>query len=75
MPGSPDLTSRRMFAERMDQPELDDGEHRRALRALARVNVVSGVVASFWKAIRPLAHNRPEFDHNFETSSGTQGIS
>ncbi len=49
-----------MFAEWMDQPELDDGEHRRALRALARVNVVSGVVASFWKAIRPLAHNRTE---------------
>jgi 2-polyprenyl-3-methyl-5-hydroxy-6-metoxy-1,4-benzoquinol methylase len=42
----------------MDQPDLDEGEHRRALRALARVNRISGCVGILWPAIRELCHLR-----------------
>jgi 2-polyprenyl-3-methyl-5-hydroxy-6-metoxy-1,4-benzoquinol methylase len=48
----PDLRPRRREAELMDQPGLDIREHRHALAALGRANLVSRTVASLWPRIR-----------------------
>lgn len=50
----PDLTHRRRRPELMDDPELPAVEHDRALRALARVNRVSGTVERIWSRLRAL---------------------
>ena len=42
----------------MDQPGLDEREHRTALRALARLNRLSGSVASLWQPIRTIARQQ-----------------
>lgn len=42
---------RHLQPELMDDPALDPAQHRTALRALARINVISGVKAQLWRAI------------------------
>ncbi len=44
---------RRRQPELMDQPGLDAGEHRRALSALQRVNVLSGTAGAVWSGLVP----------------------
>ncbi len=44
--------------ERMDSPSLDAGEHRRALRALARLNRLGRAHRILWPEIRDLAARR-----------------
>lgn len=39
--------------ERMDDPDLPEAEHRRALRGLARLNRASGGARAIWRAARP----------------------
>ena len=39
----------------MDDPDLDPAEHERALRALARINLLSGTTGRIWREIRRLA--------------------
>src|SRR5215471_12457430 len=41
--------------EIIDQPNLDIGRHRHALRGLERINAWSGSVRLFWPALRALA--------------------
>ncbi len=45
------MVPRRLQPELMDDPALDPAQHRTALRALARINVLSGVKAQLWRAI------------------------
>jgi 2-polyprenyl-3-methyl-5-hydroxy-6-metoxy-1,4-benzoquinol methylase len=42
----------------MDQPDLDAGEHHRALRALARINWLSASARILWPAMRNLCRER-----------------
>ncbi|MDO8836201.1 MAG: methyltransferase domain-containing protein [Vicinamibacterales bacterium] len=51
----PDLSHRRRETELMDQPGLDIREHRHALAALGRANLVSRTAASLWPRIRRAA--------------------
>jgi 2-polyprenyl-3-methyl-5-hydroxy-6-metoxy-1,4-benzoquinol methylase len=51
----PDLTSRRVEPEWMDQPDLDPESHRQALEGLRRINRLSGSAALVWRAIHALA--------------------
>ncbi len=44
----------------MDQPDLDEAEHHRALTALGRANVASRTAASLWPAIRRAALANPD---------------
>jgi len=46
---------RRRVPEIMDDPGLDAGRHRAALRGLARLNAVSGVDQGVWEAVAPMA--------------------
>ena len=41
--------------EVMDDPGLDAAAHEAALRGLARINAWSGVAATLWQALRPIA--------------------
>jgi 2-polyprenyl-3-methyl-5-hydroxy-6-metoxy-1,4-benzoquinol methylase len=50
----PDLSSRLVQAELMDSPELDEGRHSKALRALARINLLSLTAGRVWGVIRSL---------------------
>jgi 2-polyprenyl-3-methyl-5-hydroxy-6-metoxy-1,4-benzoquinol methylase len=50
---------RRREAELMDQPGLDPREHRHALTALGRANVISRTTATLWPSIRQLARTSP----------------
>jgi len=52
------LSQRRLQPEVMDQPDLDAGEHHRALRALARINWLSASARILWPAIRNLCRER-----------------
>jgi 2-polyprenyl-3-methyl-5-hydroxy-6-metoxy-1,4-benzoquinol methylase len=54
----PDLSSRLVQAELMDSPEVDEGSHRIALRALARINTLSLAAGKIWKVVQALAHGR-----------------
>lgn len=54
----PDLRSRHRERELMDAPDLDPTQHVQALRALARVNRVSGVAARVWKDVLRLSRER-----------------
>lgn len=38
----------------MDDPALDEGLHRQALRGLERVNRISGIARLIWRSVRPL---------------------
>lgn len=52
------LAQRHLQPEVMDQPGLDAGEHRQALRALARINRLSASARILWPAIRELGRER-----------------
>lgn len=49
------MRARERVPEEMDQPGLDVGRHRRALRGLARVNRWSGVGRTLWNVVGRLA--------------------
>jgi 2-polyprenyl-3-methyl-5-hydroxy-6-metoxy-1,4-benzoquinol methylase len=49
-----DLSRRDMQPEEMDRPDLDAGLHGQALRALARINRLSGSAGILWPEIRDL---------------------
>jgi 2-polyprenyl-3-methyl-5-hydroxy-6-metoxy-1,4-benzoquinol methylase len=54
------LWRRHRQPEWMDQPGLNEGEHQRALRGLARVNWLSRSAALFWPTLRAFAtRSRP----------------
>lgn len=55
----PGLTARRRQPEVMDQPGLDQGEHKQALNALRRINRVSLVADTLWKEIRAYCKTHP----------------
>ncbi|MEW6253278.1 MAG: methyltransferase domain-containing protein [Planctomycetota bacterium] len=55
MTGPGGLQVRRREPELMDQPGLNEQEHRAALRGLARANLVSRTAAQLWRPIRALA--------------------
>jgi SAM-dependent methyltransferase len=59
MPWPFDVRRRRREPEVMDQPDLDPRQHRRALRALQRINAVSGSARILWPALRDLARQSP----------------
>lgn len=50
----PDLSQRDRQPELMDDPALDEGLHRQALRGLERINWISGIAGLLWRAVRPL---------------------
>jgi 2-polyprenyl-3-methyl-5-hydroxy-6-metoxy-1,4-benzoquinol methylase len=52
----PDITHRHREAELMDDPALDEAEHRAALRGLRRVNQLSRTAAALWGPIHRLAN-------------------
>lgn len=54
-----DLHERQLRPEWMDQPDLEVGFHRTALRALGRINALTSLHRSFWPAIRRLAASQP----------------
>ena len=54
-----DVHERYLRPELMDQPGLDVGLHRTALRALDRVNAISLIHRHFWPTIRRLARKHP----------------
>lgn len=56
----PDLRIRRIQPELMDDPELDGDLHRQALRALRRVNRVSGTGGRIWRAVRECRGGPPD---------------
>ena len=58
----PDLRQRQLIPEVMDQPDLDGNAHRRALRALSRINRISNSVGIVYAPLRALAlsHSGPE---------------
>ncbi len=56
MPLLPAL-SRRLRPEVMDQPGLDPGRHRQALRGLGRINFWSGSAGLLWPPLAALARN------------------
>lgn len=51
MAALPDLETRRLEPELMDDPSLDAKEHERALRALARVHWLTGTTSRIWNKI------------------------
>ena len=51
------LSERQCEPELMDQPGLAPQEHRRALKALARVNRLSSSVAEIWRELRRLSRD------------------
>jgi len=57
MPAS-SLRQRHLQAEIMDRPGLDPGEHRQALDAIARINLVSASSGILWPPIRNLCRER-----------------
>ncbi|MCC6493624.1 MAG: methyltransferase domain-containing protein [Pirellulales bacterium] len=52
------LTCRRLQGELMDQADLDEREHGRALKGLARINVASRTCQQFWRYIDEFARRR-----------------
>lgn len=51
--------SRSLVPELMDDPGLDASEHDAALQGLARLNRVSGIHATVWRAVTEMAGNAP----------------
>src|SRR5438105_5090273 len=60
MPILASLNKRRLQPEIMDQPDLDAGQHSAALRALERINWLSGSARILWPPIAALAREHPE---------------
>lgn len=54
----PSLRERRLQPEIMDRPDVDPGEHHRALDAIARVNFISASALMLWPPIRELCRQR-----------------
>ena len=54
LPGRIDLSQRQLRPEWMDRPDVDPREHAVALRALERVNWISGSHYPIWRAIREI---------------------
>ena len=48
------LLNRRFDAEMMDEPTLDEAEHRQALSGLSRLNLMAVTGRRIWNAVRPL---------------------
>jgi 2-polyprenyl-3-methyl-5-hydroxy-6-metoxy-1,4-benzoquinol methylase len=55
LPWYSDVRQRQLRPEQMDCPDLDEVEHRSALRGIARVNALSFTDRKFWEPIRRLA--------------------
>ena len=55
VPASTFLNQRDRQPELMDQPGLNEAEHRNALRGIQRVNWISGGVPALWRELRSLA--------------------
>lgn len=53
----PDLSRRHLETELMDAPGLEPGRHAHALRALARVNLLSLTAARVWSRVSRIAGN------------------
>ncbi len=49
-----DLSRRYLEPEMMDDPSLEAHRHARALQGLARLNAVSGIRRSVWRALKPM---------------------
>lgn len=65
------LTYRDRQPELMDQPELDAAVHRRALRALKRINAISRIEQAVWREIALLAaEQRDRPLHVLDVGSG-----
>ena len=54
----PNLSTRRLEPEVMDDPTLDKREHQRALKGLARVHALTGTTSWLWKPIGELVDQR-----------------
>jgi SAM-dependent methyltransferase len=59
MPFLPRVSQRHRQAEIMDQPGLDEGRHRQALRGLERINFWSRSAALVWGPVADLAREEP----------------
>ena len=57
MPGT-SLRDRHLQPEIMDRPDVDAGEHRKALDAISRINLVSASSLILWPPIRDLCRER-----------------
>lgn len=53
------LRERTLVPEVMDQPDLDEGLHRDALRGLERINALSRSSRVLWQEIKTLTQDRP----------------
>lgn len=71
LPRSARLRTRRREPELMDQPDLDPAEHERALRALARINCLSGIATALWPPLQQLGRAlSPQPVRVFDVASG-----
>src|SRR5437016_14166643 len=61
-------------AEIMDGPGLDAGLHRQALRALERINLLSGSASSLWRGISRLAVASPRPLRVLDVASGAGDV-
>src|SRR5437016_2710011 len=66
--------SRNRQAEIMDGPGLDAGLHRQALRALERINLLSGSASSLWPGISRLAVASPRPLRVLDVASGAGDV-
>lgn len=74
MPWPFDVRRRRREPEIMDQPDLDSHQHRRALRALQRINALSGSARILWPALRDLARQSPPPLRVLDVASGAGDV-
>ena len=54
----PDLRQRNLQPELMDDPELEQGEHQRALAGLKRIHHFTGIEGRFWRVIKRKINSR-----------------
>ena len=64
------LRTRERHSELMDDPVLDQVEHRRALAALARINRVTNSAGVLWPPIRELARKLGRTVHLLDVATG-----
>jgi len=67
------LGPRRLATELMDDPSLDEREHRRALRALACLNALSRADRPVWTAILPLLRQTTPL-HLLDIATGSADV-
>lgn len=58
------MLARRLQPELMDDPALSQGEHRRALRGLERINRVSGAGARVWAGVKGVLGRNAALDRD-----------